>query len=316
VNPFLAGLYAANERLSAHQFFRNVSPEATLSWKPTPATMLYAAFRTGYKSGGFSNSADDVVNSAGVEDLTFKPETVQGAEVGVKATLADRTLRVNANLYHYRFADLQVEFFNAQNFALISTNAGAAISEGVELEVEYLPPVLRGVSLHGSVNYNVAQYQRFIGPCYTGQTQAQGCDITGPPPDRAALQDLRDKPTADSPKWTGTIGADYEWPVGAGVALGGSVDVRFSSRYSVSPFAQPWDVQSSYASVDAAVRLRAVGWEVALIGKNLTNRFIVAYATDLPSTGSAPGGIVGQFADQYAVFAPARTVLLQLTYRH
>jgi outer membrane receptor protein involved in Fe transport len=315
VNPFLAALYAASERLSAHQFFRNVSPEATLSWKPTPATMLYAAYRTGYKSGGFSNSGDDVVNSAGVADLTFKPETVQGAEVGVKATLADRTLRVNANVYHYRFADLQVEFFNAQNFALISTNAGAAISEGAELEVRYLPPVLRGVSLQGSVNYNVARYRRFIGPCYAGQTQAQGCNIVGPSPDRAALQDLRGKPTADSPKWTGTVGADYEWPLGAGLGLGGSVDVRFSSRYSVSPFAQPWDVQSSYASVDAAVHLGTIGWQIALIGRNLTNRFVVTYATDLPSTGTAPGGSIGQLADQYALFAPARTVQLQLTYR-
>jgi hypothetical protein len=101
------------------------------------------------------------------------------------------------------------------------------------------------------------------------------------------------------------------------LALGGSVDVRFSSRYSVSPFAQPLDVQSSYASVDADLRVGEIGsrWQVALIGRNLTNRFIVTYATDLPSTGTAPGGVSGQFADQYGLFAPARTVQLQLTYR-
>ncbi len=317
VNPFLVGLYAQNDRLAADQFFRNISPEATASWKPTASTTLYAAYRTGYKSGGFSNSAGDIVGSAGVGDLTFKPEIARGGEVGIKATLADRTLRVNADVYHYRYEDLQVEFFNAQNFALISTNAGAATTEGAELEVQYLPVVLRGVSLHATLDYNEARYERFVGPCYAGQTQAQGCVILGPPPDRASLQDLSGKPTADSPRWTGVVGAEFERRLGTHLALGGSVDVRFSSRYSVSPFAQPLDVQSSYASVDAALRVGEIGsrWQVALIGRNLTNRFIVTYATDLPSTGTAPGGVSGQFADQYGLFAPARTVQLQLTYR-
>ena len=316
VNPFLTALYAQNNRLAADQFFRNISPEVTASWKPTPAATFYAAYRTGYKSGGFSNSAGDIVDSAGVRDLTFKPEIARGAEVGIKATLQDRTLRVNADIYRYRFADLQVEFFNAQNFALISTNAGAAISEGAELDLQYLPPVLRGVSLHGALDYNMARYSRFIGPCYAGQTQAQGCVILGPPPDRAALQDLSGKPTADSPHWSGAVGAEIERRLGTRLTLGGSLDVRLSSRYSVSPFAQPLDVQSSYASVDASVRLGEVGnrWLLALIGRNLTNRFIVTYATDLPSTGTTPGGVTGQLADQYGLFAPARTVLLQLTY--
>ena len=317
VNPFLTALYAENDRLAADQFFRNISPEVTLSWKPTPATTFYAVYRTGYKSGGFSNSAGDIVNSAGVRDLTFKPETARGAEVGIKATLEDRTLRVNADIYHYRFTDLQVEFFDAQNFALISTNAGAAISEGVELELQYLPTVLRGVSLHGTLDYNLARYGRFVGPCYAGQTQAQGCVILGPPPDRAALQDLSGKPTADSPHWTGAVGAEFERRLGTRLELGGSVDVRLSGRYSVSPFAQPLDVQSSYASVDATFRVGEIGsrWQVALIGRNLTNRFIVTYATDLPSTGTTPGGVTGELADQYGLFAPARTVQLQLTYR-
>jgi len=140
VNPFFAGLYAANDRLSSEQRFHNLSPEVTLSWKPGPRAMLYVAFRTGYKSGGFSNSADDVVNSGGVQDLSFRPETARGVEAGLKATLLERTLRVNADAYRYRFIDLQVDFFNAQNFALITTNAGAALSEGVEVQAEYLPP--------------------------------------------------------------------------------------------------------------------------------------------------------------------------------
>ena len=316
VNPFFAGLYVPNGRLSADQRFRDVSPEVTISWKPTQTTLLYVAYRTGYKSGGFSNSADDVANSAGVQDLTFKPETAQGVEAGVKMTFR-RALRVNIDVYHYRFDDLQVDFFNAQNFALITTNAGAATSEGVELQGEYIVPAAQGMSLHGSVNYNVARYKDYLGPCYAGQTQSQGCNIVGPAPDRAALQDLSGRSTADSPKWTGTIGAEYERRAGTRWVVAGSADLHLSSRYSVSPFAQPLDVQSAYATLDASLRLTTADdrWEAALIGKNLTNRFVVTYASDLPSTGTAAGGITGQLADQFAVFAPARTATLQFTYR-
>ncbi len=317
VNPFFAALYAANDRLSADQYFRNVSPEVTLSWKPTAAAMLYAAYRTGYKSGGFSNSADDVVNSAGVQDLTFRPETAHGVEGGLKLTVQGR-LRINVDLYHYRFDDLQVDFFNAQNFALITTNAGAASTAGAELQVEFLPFGIPGLGLHGSVNYNVAKYQHYIGPCYGGQTQAQGCNIVGPAPDRAALQDLSGKSTSDAPRWTGTAGIDYERRAGTRWLLTGSADLHLSSRYSVSPFAQPLDIQPAYATFDAALRLSTANNELqaALVGKNLTDRFIVTYTSDLPSTGTPSGGITGRMADQFALFAPSRSVLLQLTYRH
>jgi outer membrane receptor protein involved in Fe transport len=77
------------------------------------------------------------------------------------------------------------------------------------------------------------------------------------------------------------------------------------------------DVQPAYATVDAAIRLSTANerWQVALIGKNLTNRFVVTFAGDEPSTGTAAGGVTGRLADQYAIFAPARTVQLQLTYK-
>jgi outer membrane receptor protein involved in Fe transport len=69
--------------------------------------------------------------------------------------------------------------------------------------------------------------------------------------------------------------------------------------------------------LDASLRLTTADnrWQAALIGKNLTNRFVVTYASDLPSTGTAAEGITGQLADQFAVFAPARTVTVQFTYR-
>jgi iron complex outermembrane recepter protein len=312
VNPFFALLYAENRRLTSQQEFSDTSPEVTLSWKPQQQLLLYVAYKTGYKSGGFSNSANDVVGGAGVANLAFEPETVEGAEAGLKAVLLDRRVQVAVNAYRYRFSNLQVDFFNAQNFALITTNAGSAISEGLEVEGEFRPSHLDGLRLRGALAYNRAHYGRYIGPCYAGQTRAQGCNIGG----SVALQNLSGKPTADSPRWVGMLGIDHDSQVGPNLIFGLSTDLRYSDNYSVSPFAQPLARQSSYVNVDAAIRLRTTDhrWKLEAIGKNLTNNFIVTYASDMPATGTPPGAETGQLADQFALFAPARSVTLQLTY--
>ncbi len=100
--------------------------------------------------------------------------------------------------------------------------------------------------------------------------------------------------------------------------LGVSADVSYSSSYSVSPLGQPLDVQPSYARLDAAIRLQSENrrTQLALIGKNLTNRFIVSYAADTPFSGSPPGGPTGTLADQTALLLPPRTVELQFSFRY
>jgi iron complex outermembrane recepter protein len=318
VAPFFAAIYPANERVVADQHFHNISPEATLTWKPDSTLTLYAAFKTGYKSGGFSNSTSISIFETGVKDLAFKPETVQGGETGVKATLLDQRLRLNLDAYDYDFSDLQVDFYNSRNLALITTNAGSAITKGLELEAEFLPPNVGSLKIQGSAQYNLARYQDYLGPCYAGETQAQGCNLIGPAPDFANLQNLHGRPTADAPKWTGAIGADYSFGMADRLVVDLSADLRYSSSYSVSPFGEPLDMQASYVNLDAAIRISAEqgSWQLALIGKNLTNNFVVTSAFDESSTGTASGGKTGTLANQFALFAPPRTVELQLTYRY
>lgn len=316
-HPFFLAAYVANQTFTADQHFKNVSPDATLTWKPEENLTLYAAYKTGYKSGGFSNSSVVSYFGNGVNDLIFKPETVAGFEAGVKATLLDQSLRLDLDAYYYRFKNLQIDFYNARNLTLITTNAGSATTKGVEMSADYLPPILDGLKVSGSVQYNLARYLRYTAPCYIGQTQGQGCNITGPAPNYILLQSLNGKPTADAPDWTASIGLDYRRPVADRLVLGVSADVRYSSKYSVSPFAQPLDEQDSYANLNATV---AIGtddnrWTLAVIGKNLTNNFVATSAFEQSSTGTAPGGTTGILADQYGLFAPPRTVELQFTWR-
>jgi iron complex outermembrane recepter protein len=314
INPALVTVFLPNTPIAANQTFSNWSPEATLSWKPSRNITIYGAYKTAYKSGGFSNSG---FVSAGttVNDVAFRPERASGFEGGIKTTLLDNQLRVNIGAYHYKYKDLQVDFFNSATFAFITTNAGAAKTDGVELETEYAPRAVPGLNLHGTLNYNHARYANYIAPCYGGQTPAEGCDTTfrGAPG-----QDLSDRPTAVAPRWTASFGSSYDIPLGGNLVLSLSGDGRYSSGYFASSFAMPLSRQNAYVSIDASARVKTVDdrWELALIGRNLSNHFIVTGAVDGPNTGSGTGTAAGRIADEVGYVSLPRTVAIQLTWRY
>lgn len=302
--------------VTAKQTFNNWSPEATVTWKPTDDVMVYLAYKTAYKSGGFSNGG---INSAfstdPLADLTFDPEKARGFEAGIKSTLMDNQLRLNLNLYTFAYKDLQVDFFNSPIFAFQTLTADAR-TKGVEVEFEYAPNSVPGLNLHGSINYNRARYTSFgDAPCYAGQTQSQGCNV---PVASALRQDLSGRPLSMAPKWTGTFGVGYDTAIGNGLTLGLAADARYNGSYLASGFGNPYSHQDSYVNLDASVRVGSEDgrWEVALLGKNLTNRFYVTGVVDGPSTGSASGGVTGTPADQLGFATLPRTVQLQLSWRY
>ncbi|MFS0736832.1 TonB-dependent receptor [Sphingomonas sp. 1P06PA] len=313
VHPNLAALYPAGRVVTADQTFENWSPEATITYRPTDNLTVYAAYKTAYKSGGFSNSTT-LTNGARDSDLAFAPEKARGFEGGIKGTVLDRQLRFDLTVYNYKFTNLQVEFFNAATFAQISTNAGSARTTGVELQAEFAPRGLDGLTMRGSINYNKARYLTFIAPCYAGQTPTAGCNtiFLG-----GVGQDLSGVETSVAPRWTGALGASYLAPVSGGMSFGASIDARYSDDYLGSPLGNPFTRQPSYVTLDATARLLFDDerFELALIGKNLTNKYIFTGAVDAPSTGSGTGTAAGVVADQRGYVSPPRTVQAQLTYR-
>ena len=118
-----------------------------------------------------------------------------------------------------------------------------------------------------------------------------------------------------APRWVGTLGASYSTEVSRTLRAGASIDARYSSSYLASAFGNPDSRQSRYVSLDASVRLDTADqrWEVALVGKNLTNRFYVTGVVDGPSTGSGTGTAAGVHADQVGFGNLPRTILLQAT---
>lgn len=322
INPALrAGTPGAGPRyrvgvpVQAAQTFNDFAPQVTLTWQPSRDLTIYAAYKSAYKSGGFSNSGAYTANGD-PSFFTFDPETVSGFEGGFKSVLLDRQLRFNAGIYHYRYSNFQTDFLNPLTFDLITRNAGKVKQEGVEAEFQFAPRAIPGWQLRGSANYNRSRYGSFILPCYVGQTPAAGCTLSAPQIPFA--QNGSGKSLNNAPRWVASLGTTYRVDLSDGWNMELAVDGRYSGSYLTSTVLAPLSQQKRYVLLDATFSVASDNdrWQFAVIGRNLTNKFVVNSTTDTPFTGSGTGTAAGVQSDQRGLVSMPRMVTLQATFRY
>ncbi|MBI1179300.1 MAG: TonB-dependent receptor plug domain-containing protein [Alphaproteobacteria bacterium] len=315
VNPAYSGLFVQGRNLTADQRNDTLIPEVTLTWKPVANWTFYVAYKKGYKSGGFDNGAiDSTLNANPVDDITFDPEHVKGFEGGIKALLADGTLSFELDGYTYKYNDLQLNFFNAPIFAYVTLNAGGARTSGAELQVTWDPKWAEGLSLNASLAYDDAHYTDFIAPCSGGESPAQGCTIQN---GGLFYQQLAGQPRNLAPKWAGNFGFNYEQQLGNSLRWSVSGNVKWKSKYSLSEFI-PNSIQNGYAMLDAAIRIGAADetWTFAVIGKNLTNHYVLVGTRDAAGSGGNTGYATAFPSDLTGYPLEPRTIEFQLTFRY
>lgn len=116
------------ERQALSDSWSALTPRLGLEVRPSDNTMLYGAVTAGYKSGGY--------NSLSLQPA-FDEETVTSYEIGVKSSLADRKVRVNASAFHYDYDDLQVAVLYPDRSVV--ENAAKARIRGLDLELSARP---------------------------------------------------------------------------------------------------------------------------------------------------------------------------------
>ena len=314
VHPAFYSLFVEGRVLADDSAFDDLIPEVTLRYQPNDDLTFWVAYKQGFKSGGFDNgSIDSTLNADPISDITFKPEHVEGAEAGVKANLLGGSLNLEFDVYHYNFTDLQLNFFNSDTFAYRTLNAGGAKTTGAEIQINWLPEAVEGLMINFSLAYNDAHYSQFEAPCYSGQTPALGC-----PEQEASLkvQTLDGVSRNMAPKWAGKLGFDYSRPFGNGLQWGLSGNMKFKSEYLLSSTNSRLS-QDGYVQVDAAVRIgdQDGNWQFAVIGRNLTNQYVLLNAAGTPSTGGGQGTDAGFESDYYGASLDPRTIEFELSFR-
>jgi outer membrane receptor protein involved in Fe transport len=286
------------------------SPEVTITYRPNDDVTLWAAYKTGYKSGGFStNTVISALSFANPDSLVFDPETAEGGELGFKTTLVDGRMVVNGTLYRYTFDDVQISVFNSATTSFSVDNAAAARTTGFELESNFL--ATEKLLLRAQLGGNEGTYKDFItAPCYGGQTPAQGCnpnpDPLGSP---TTIQDLSGEDLTRAPRWQGSIGFDYNTPLGRNWGFRWAAEAVYSDSYQTNTNNNPLSVQSDFWRINARVGFQTQDgrWDISLIGRNLTDELYQGGQAD------KPGGNGGE--DLFGGVVRPRQVILQGTFQ-
>jgi iron complex outermembrane receptor protein len=291
--------------------YQNFSPEVTLSYHINPNLMVYAAYKTGFLAGGIANPGvvtnylvynngvfDPAATQAKVQsNLTFAPEKAKGEEIGIKGSLFDGRLSGDLTLFHYTYYQLQVATFHSDTTTFSIGNAGSAIDQGVEVNLNYSPS--RELSLRGSLTYVPLRYSSFpASQCYAGQTAETGC-VNG-------FQNLNHQPFG-GPPLSINLGGTWDREITPTWSLALNADVQIydeTPRVNNAPFTET--PAHAVANMSAKFYQTQGPWSVSVIGTNINDD------QTLGVTGAKPLGLA---QDLWGVIPQGREIRLQAEYR-
>ena len=130
----------------------NFVPKVSLSWEASEEIMVYGLVSKGFRAGQFNNAASRAV--CGAREIIDSDELVN-YEAGIKARFAQDRASVNATVFHIDWKDIQTNVFDSNCGFTFLENAGAATSDGLELDFNWL--VSQDFSLQGGFGYNKAE---------------------------------------------------------------------------------------------------------------------------------------------------------------
>ena len=248
---------------TASKSFDDATPTFIVKYDITPDLNVYAKYAEGFKSGAFNGEASSAVEAT----IPFRPETVDEYEVGAKSRWLDGRLEANVAFFYDDRKDMQLAVFTGKGaLSTIIRNAGSAVIDGTELELNALPT--DWVRLSGTVGYLNTFYNEFI---------------------EDGVNRANDRAFPVAPQFTAHAGADFTLMDDDEIGkLHFLVDYTHSDAYYYFPYslsANPAINQGYYAAstkasplntIDARLRLSNIPtsygtFDVALWGKNIFN---------------------------------------------
>ena len=246
------------------------TPKVALNWNVSSDVLLYGSYTRGYNSGGFSARAGTV------EAVTtpFDPEIIDAFEVGVKADLLDRRLRLNATVFLNNYSDKQEESIAEAPPPTFTSTTVRNVSEAriLGLEVELNAMITERFRIDASLGLLEARYTDYEALLGAGQflsdpAQPQGTLI------RADFSTLDMRRT---PEVTASLIPSYSRQVGAGT-LDLFTILRYVDDYQTDFFNDPRGKVPSQLRVDATAAYAWGGslgnrYMVKVFGRNLTDK--------------------------------------------
>lgn len=251
-----------------------LQPAVTLEWKPADGLMVYGSWKEGFKAGGFDHSATNDFSA-----FQFDKEEVTAWELGSKWRSASGVATINMALFRNEFTDLQVTSRDPVELSFQTQNAAEATTQGVELEFAWA--ATEQLTLSGGFVYLDTAFDSFRETqCYPGQTADQGCV--------AGVQDLTGAPLQFAPEISGNLVAQWDQPIASDMEMRVRLSMFMTDDYVSDLKQDPSTLIPGYEKFDARIGFGPMDrkWELALIGRNLTDELVSSWRADVPGAGS------------------------------
>ncbi|WP_110946987.1 TonB-dependent receptor [Pseudomonas bohemica] len=257
---------------------------ASLAWHIDERTLGYASLSHGEKSGGVNLSVASAP-VAGADSLLIGSERANDAEIGVKTTLLDQRLLLNANLFWTVVHGYQTNAYDDANLTSYLTNAGTVRSRGLELDSTFRAS--RGLTLNLNGSWNDVRYLSYDdAPCPAEVALRPGapasCDLSG-------------HAVVGASKWIANASANYQWNLDNGLQpyLTGNYAWRSHAVGTVDDSREARVPGYGLVNVSAGLRgdWATGGWDVSLWLKNALDK--TYYTTLWNSPNGAYTGVLG-----------------------
>ncbi len=253
--------------------FSNFSPKIGVQIHPDRDIMLYGSWSKGYKTGGWTTR---LTNPQGSVAPDFNEEKATTWEVGVKSTLLDRKLQINAAAFSTDYKDIQLNIQIGTSPTI--ANAGNARIKGFEVEMVAAPA--RGLTLNAAVGY-VDAYYTFVSPAAAA--------VGGANPLQAGT--LVNGALPKTPKWKLSFSPRYE----TGLGNGGKIVVLGDWSHSSSSWNDTgrayllFRPASDLVNASIAYQAPENRWSLTFGGTNLTDKRVITSGGLNVAAGTAFG---------------------------
>jgi len=279
------------------------APKVFAQYKATDDVMLYASAAKGVKPGGIST----VGTFNNVADNGYRAETLWNYEIGVKSSLFDNRLLLNAAAFWMDYTDKQVSVLvvdttQPAGVRGVTQNAGSARVRGLEIDTRIA--ITRDLSLTAAYTFLDAKYTDYTLNTRNASLIAQAgvCPIVtigaGTQSTQCAV-DLSGNRLERAPKHAASATLAYKTELKEGLSLLG----EFAVQYQGERFLEDFNAQSfgEFAMADVRLTLSGDRWSVTAYVDNLFNDRTVKSAF---TQGDFSGLFTSPGSRSFVLYAP------------
>ncbi|WP_337958498.1 TonB-dependent receptor [Novosphingobium humi] len=268
--------------------------KANTSYKFSKDLLVYATYSTGYRTGNVNRVAPCTFSPGNVppgqnvcaypNELLYKPDKTNNAEIGIRASMLDKRLQFTLSAYYIDWKNIQVDTQTVNGAVGVTVNAKDAVSQGFDLSGQFR--ITPRLVFNGTYSYTDAHLTQDADNVVVSQGVAYpvfaGDRLPG------------------STKHSGSAQLTYTYPLGEGRSIEANWAAVFKGNvYSRIGLRGNGEVIPSYVTHRAAVTYHAPAFDVALFADNIFDKYaITSISNDISSYNQTRTGVVERYYAQ------------------